>query len=89
MAFLAQAATVWPSWHTVPSCVQMESGHVHDAVVPFTMHSWLAPHIVVVTQAVHPLACTLQVCTPAAAHWVAPAVQGLSHATVPPSPLPP
>jgi hypothetical protein len=62
---------------------------VHDAVVPFTVQAWLAPHAIVVTQAVHPLGCALQVCTPAAAHWVAPAVQALSHVTVPLSPLPP
>ena len=36
---MAQVATVWPSWHTVPICVHIEPGQVHAAVVPETAHS--------------------------------------------------
>ncbi|HET6148910.1 MAG TPA: hypothetical protein VFH68_15340 [Polyangia bacterium] len=36
---LAQVATVWASWHTVPGCVQSEPGQVQAAVVPVTVHS--------------------------------------------------
>jgi hypothetical protein len=80
-----QVATVWPSWHTVPGCVQIEPGQVHAAVPLETAHAWFGPHVLVVTQAVHPLACSWQVCTAPEMHWVAPAVHGLMHVLAPAS----
>ena len=53
---IAHVATVCASWHSVPGCVQMESGQVHDAFPFETTHDWLAPQVAVVTHAVQPLA---------------------------------
>lgn len=88
LASFAQVATVWPSWHTVPTSAQIEAGQVHAAVVPATTHSWFGPHVVVVAHAVHPLGCSRHVCTAPDKHCVAPAVHGFSHVVPAPSASP-
>lgn len=84
----AQVATVWPSWQTVPVPVQIDAAQVHAAAPAETVHAWCVPHVLVVTQAVHPLACAWQVWTAPDVHWVAPAVQAfVQHAAVPAAPV--
>ena len=82
---VAQVATVCPSWHSVPGWVQIEAGQLHDASPLETAHVWVPEHVVVITHAVHPLGCSLQVWTAPAMHCVASAVHGLMHVTPPPS----
>ena len=83
---VAQVATVWLSWHMVPSCVQMLAGQVHAALPFDTAQVWVLSHVFVVTHAVHPPGCSWQVWTAPPTHCVVPAVHGLSH-VAPRSPL--
>jgi len=52
-----QVARVWPSWHAAPAAVQMDAAHVQAATPADTVQAWCVPHVLVVVQAVQPLAC--------------------------------
>ena len=57
-----QVATVWPSRHAVPVPVQIEAAQVQAAVpAADVVQVWCAPHVLVVVQPVHPLACAWHV----------------------------
>ena len=60
-ASTAQVATFCPSWHTVPAPVQMDAVQVQAADPADVVQAWCGPHALVVTHAVHPLACFWQV----------------------------
>ena len=88
LASKAQVAVVWASWHTVPAPVQIEAVQVQAAVPADAVHAWCVPHVLVVTQPVHPLDCAWQVWTAPETHWVAPAVHALvQHIAVPAVPV--
>jgi hypothetical protein len=88
LASVAQVTSVWPFWHTLPARVQTDGLHRHVADVPETVHAWFGPHVVVVTHAVQPLACSWQVWTAPEAHCVAPSVHAfVQHVAEPAEPV--
>ena len=46
MPSTAQVARVWPSWQTVPVCVQTEDVQTHDAELPDAWQAWCCPHAI-------------------------------------------
>jgi hypothetical protein len=67
---VAHSSSVEPL-HVAPFAVQTLPLQVHDDVVPEVVHVWFVPHVLVLTQFVHPFDCVWHVCTPASEHSVA------------------
>ncbi len=74
----AHAAIVEEFAHAVPAPLQFASAlHVQDADPTAPVQAWCVPQATPPFQAVHPLACIWQVCTPAPPHLVVPLVHAL------------
>ena len=74
-ASVAHVSTLVELVQRPPLVVHAEASQVHETGPPEAVHVWCVPHAVVVTQAVHPLACVSHICTLLPEHCVSPAVQ--------------